>query len=82
MFIFSSVIFSIIVNNYVKLTCTNERFNPCSILLQWRRSSLLRNMNFRASSSTYSDRTPYSTAAYTGYGSSFPRIGPCDPLEL
>ena len=27
MFILSSVIFSIIVNNYVKLTCTNERFN-------------------------------------------------------
>ena len=28
------------------------------------------------------DRTPYSMAAYTGYGASFPSIRPCNPLEL
>ena len=81
MFILSSVIFSIIVNNYVKLTCTNERFNPCSILLQWHRSSLLRNMNLLLHPHT-PDHTPYSTAAYTGYAASLPRIGPCDLREL
>ena len=82
MFILSSVIFSIIVNNYVKLTCTNEYFNPCSILLQWCRSSLLPNITFRASSSHTPDHTPYSTAAYTGYVASFPHIRQCHPLEL